>query len=100
MYLCSERQHMQNIGEEKYYKEDIKTFFETKTYWSIGQAFSRTSLDAMLFIVELMLTLILADGKEKSGSDAVLSDDEKAIKVDEIRQSIISQGQNPNGKEV
>ena len=51
-----------------------------------------------MFIVELMLTLILADGKEKSGSDAVLSDDEKAIKVDEIRQSIISQCQNSQWK--
>ena len=65
MYLCSERQHKQNIGEKKYYKEDkdIKSYFETETHWSIGQAFSGTSLDAMLFIVELLLKL------EESTSD-------------------------------
>ena len=65
MYLCSERQHKQNIGEKEYYKKDtdIKSYFEAETYWSIGQAFSGTSLDAMLFIVELLLKL------DKSTSD-------------------------------
>ena len=93
MYLCSERQHKQDTGNNKYYKEDngFKSYFETETYWSIGQAFSGTSLDAMLFIVELMLALISADNNEESNSDAVLADAEKANKVNEIRQRIIAQ---------
>ena len=56
MYLCSERQHKQDTGNNKYYKDkEIQSYFKTETYWSIGQAFSGTSLDAMLFIVELFL---------------------------------------------
>ena len=52
MYLCSDRQHKQNTT---YYKEDIDDFFKVDTKWSIGPTFSGTSLDAMLFIVELVL---------------------------------------------
>lgn len=52
MYLCSDRQHKQNTT---YYKENIDDFFKVDTKWSIGPTFSGTSLDAMLFIVELVL---------------------------------------------
>ena len=61
MYLCSDRQHKQKQAL-KYYKKSVKneeiaidTFFNTKTWWAIGPTFSGTSLDAMLFILELML---------------------------------------------
>ena len=57
MYLCSDRQHMQNKASE-YYKKDkdkIDKFFNVKIEWAIGATFSGVSLDAMLFIVELIL---------------------------------------------
>lgn len=62
MYLCSDRQHKQNT---KYYKEDIDGYFKVDTKWSIGPTFSGTSLDAMLFIVELVLK-VKEEIKDKS----------------------------------
>ena len=56
MYLCSDRQHMQNKASE-YYKEGIDQFFNVKKEWAIGATFSGVSLDAMLFIVELILAV-------------------------------------------
>lgn len=74
MYLCSERQHKQDTGNNQYYKDNIESYFKTETYWSIGQAFSGTSLDAMRFIVELFLKL----------------DELKKDNKDEIKKEIIS----------
>ncbi len=53
MYLYSDRQHKQN--SDYYGKDDIDEYFKVDTKWSIGPTFSGTSLDAMLFIVELIL---------------------------------------------
>lgn len=57
MYLCSDRQHKQSSKD--YYKEDddIKDYFNVETAWSIGATFSGVSMDAMLFIVELIKKL-------------------------------------------
>lgn len=58
MYLCSDRQHKQdNALTLTYYKEKdkIDEYFNVKTEWAIGPTFSGTSLDAMLFILELIL---------------------------------------------
>lgn len=52
MYLCSDRQHKQTSN---LYKEDTDKYFKVNTEWAIGPTFSGTSLDAMLFIVELIL---------------------------------------------
>ena len=52
MYLCSDRQHKQ---ASKLYKEDTDKYFKVNTEWAIGPTFSGTSLDAMLFILELIL---------------------------------------------
>ena len=55
MYLCSDRQHKQNTNPQYYKKEeDIKDYFNIPPKWAIGPTFSGTSLDAMLFIVELV----------------------------------------------
>ena len=56
MYLCSDRQHKQDKAL-KYYKgkDEIADCFNTKTWWAIGPTFSGTSLDAMLFILKLIL---------------------------------------------
>lgn len=53
MYLCSDRQHKQNSGPYK--KTGVDEYFKVKTEWAIGPTFSGTSLDAMLFILELIL---------------------------------------------
>ena len=65
MYLCSDRQHKQDkaglpqssINALTYYKEKDKIdgYFNVKTEWAIGPTFSGTSLDAMLFILALIL---------------------------------------------
>ena len=52
MYLCSDRQHKQ---ASNLYKKDTDKYFKVNTEWAIGPTFSGTSLDAMLFIVELIL---------------------------------------------
>ena len=54
MYLCSDRQHKQD-KVLTYYKDKIDEYFNVKTEWAIGPTFSGTSLDAMLFILELIL---------------------------------------------
>ncbi len=58
MYLCSDRQHKQCTSKE-YYKgeKEIKDYFNVETAWSIGATFSGVSMDAMLFIVELIIKL-------------------------------------------
>lgn len=58
MYLCSDRQHRQKQAWG-YYEEskEIDAYFSTKTWWAIGPTFSGTSLDAMLFILELILVV-------------------------------------------
>ena len=53
MYLCSDRQHKQS-GANQYYKNDIDNYFKIDTAWDIGATFSGVSMDAMLFIVELI----------------------------------------------
>lgn len=55
MYLCSDRQHKQNQASKYYKKETDKEYFKANTEWAIGPTFSGTSLDAMLFIVKLIL---------------------------------------------
>ena len=55
MYLCSDRQHRQNQASKYYKKETDKEYFKANIEWAIGPTFSGTSLDAMLFIVELIL---------------------------------------------
>lgn len=56
MYLCSDRQHKQNQALGHYKKEkDLEEYFKANIEWAIGPTFSGTSLDAMLFIVELIL---------------------------------------------
>ena len=62
MYLCSDRQHKQ-LTIEGYYKDYIDTYFNEKIAWAIGPTFSGTSLDAMLFIVELTIAV-----KENKGA--------------------------------
>ena len=52
MYLCSDRQHKQNSDR---YKKYVDNYFNVTTEWAIGPTFSGTSLDAMLFILELIL---------------------------------------------
>ena len=52
MYLCSDRQHRQ---ASNLYKKDTDKYFKVNTEWAIGPTFSGTSLDAMLFILELIL---------------------------------------------
>lgn len=52
MYLCSDRQHRQ---ASNLYKKDTDKYFKVNTEWAIGPTFSGTSLDAMLFIVKLIL---------------------------------------------
>ena len=52
MYLCSDRQHKQ---ASNLYKKDTDKYFKVNTEWAIGPTFSGTSLDAMLFILELIL---------------------------------------------
>ena len=52
MYLCSDRQHKQ---ASNLYKEDTDKYFKVNKEWAIGATFSGVSLDAMLFIVELIL---------------------------------------------
>lgn len=54
MYLCSDRQHKQ---ASNLYKEDTDKYFKVNTEWAIGPTFSGTSLDAMLFILELILAV-------------------------------------------
>ena len=56
MYLCSDRQHRQKQALGYYKKgQEFDAYFSTKTWWAIGPTFSGTSLDAMLFILELIL---------------------------------------------
>ena len=56
MYLCSDRQHKQSLASEtEYYSKNIDNYFKVNTEWAIGPTFSGTSLDAMLFILELIL---------------------------------------------
>lgn len=55
MYLCSDRQHKQNKAEQYKDDKDIAKYFNVATEWAIGATFSSTSLDAMLFILELIL---------------------------------------------
>lgn len=56
MYLCSDRQHKQDKALTYYEEKDkIDEFFNVETEWAIGPTFSGTSLDAMLFILELIL---------------------------------------------
>lgn len=55
MYLCSDRQHKQNQASKYYKKETDKEYFKANIEWAIGPTFSGTSLDAMLFIVKLIL---------------------------------------------
>lgn len=52
MYLGSDRQHKQ---ASNLYKKDTDKYFKVNTEWAIGPTFSGTSLDAMLFILELIL---------------------------------------------
>ena len=52
MYLGSDRQHKQ---ASNLYKKDTDKYFKIYTEWAIGPTFSGTSLDAMLFILELIL---------------------------------------------
>ena len=55
MYLCSDRQHKQNKAKQYKDDKDIAKYFNVATEWAIGATFSSTSLDAMLFILELIL---------------------------------------------
>ena len=58
MYLCSDRQHKQNTIPGYYIeKKNTDTYFNISPVWAIGPTFSGTSLDAMLFIVELLKKL-------------------------------------------
>lgn len=65
MYLCSDRQHRQ---ASNLYKKDTDKYFKVNTEWAIGPTFSGTSLDAMLFIVELILKV---KPGEKSNSKTI-----------------------------
>ena len=75
MYLCSDRQHKQdNALTLTYYKEKdkIDEYFNVKTEWAIGPTFSGTSLDAMLFILELILKIKSTEGiKSKEIKDVI-----------------------------
>ena len=57
MYLCSDRQHKQEKAS-KYYKDNLDDkYFKVNTEWAIGATFSSISLDAMLFILKLILVV-------------------------------------------
>ncbi len=57
MYLCSDRQHKQEKASEYYKKNLDDKYFKVNTEWAIGATFSSISLDAMLFILELILVV-------------------------------------------
>ena len=65
MYLCSDRQHKQESAKD-YYIDNIDDYyyFNVPVKWAIGQTFSGTSLDAMMFIVCMLIDL-----KNNSNSD-------------------------------
>lgn len=79
MYLCSERQHKQNIGDKNYYNDNLNDYYNSTTYWSIGQSFSGTSLDAMLFIVELLLKL-----KKHIQEEEIKAEEKIKAKIEEL----------------
>lgn len=83
MYLCSDRQHKQSLASEtEYYSKNIDDYFEVNTEWAIGPTFSGTSLDAMLFILELIL-------KVRSCQDIEVQDPETYIKkIEELSNKI------------
>ena len=67
MYLCSDRQHKQSLASEtEYYSENIDDYFKVNTEWAIGPTFSGTSLDAMLFILVLILKVKDNNNKTKN----------------------------------
>ena len=70
MYLCSDRQHKQDkaLG---YYKEGIDNYFNANTEWAIGPTFSGISLDAMLFILELILEVQPEESKIKTIEETI-----------------------------
>ena len=65
MYLCSDRQHKQDKALKYYKGDEIANYFNTETCWAIGPTFSGTSLDAMLFILELILQVRSYDEEPK-----------------------------------
>lgn len=54
MYLCSDRQHKQE-GAAQHYAGDCNDYFNVPIEWAIGATFSGTSLDAMMFIVCMLI---------------------------------------------
>lgn len=70
MYLCSDRQHKQNTSPQYYIKEvENKDYFNIPPVWAIGPTFSRISLDAMLFIVELVKKIKSEKGNEEKNDN-------------------------------
>lgn len=53
MYLGSDRLHKQTEASQ-YYNSNADNYFKVKDEFSIGATFSGTSMDAMLFIVEMI----------------------------------------------
>ena len=78
MYLCSDRQHKQDKALD-YYGDKIDKYFNTKTWWAIGATFSSISLDAMLFILELILKVRSLKGNNEDyikNIEGVCNDDD------------------------
>ena len=95
MYLCSDRQHVQQTINN-YYKseEDIRRYFQEPTRWAIGPTFSGTSLDAMLFIVVLILTFKDNRSTTTNNENRVIEDIIK--KCNEIKKSSKDDIKNSN----
>ena len=93
MYLCSDRQHKQS-GANKYYKDNIDNYFKVDTAWAIGATFSGESMDAMLFIVEL-INKLKPESKDKLSENA----EEQPVKEAEAIIKDIEGLCNDNNKE-
>ena len=93
MYFCSDRQHKQKTVDG-YYKSDIDKYFKVQAEWAIGPTFSGTSLDAMLFIVDLVLQIKKCNMNDKNVDSLVneiknlCNGNESNWQNDELREEV------------